>query len=477
MAQEIERKRIELLKFQQPFFESRARYPGFIGGWGSGKTMLLILKALWLSRSCKDNLGVIVRKKFVDLRDSTMRDFEKYTGLTILQGRKEIVVPGTNSLIMFRHGDELADLQNINLGWFAIEQAEEFDNADGFDQLRGRLRRECTVDKRWKPNPEYKEYGDWLKTPGGKCQGMVIANANGHNWVWRRWVKGIQGVEEGDADPEARLCPKDPYYEGFMANTFDNKRLRPDFLEDLKHLAIENPKKYRRFVLNSQDETNIEGSIYGERLDEIERLGRVCPCPLDTSLPVHVVMDPGYHTAMWFFQIHKLVPKFLRCFECVGGGVEGIIELCEKYQDEYHYRFGEFFVPFDVDNNAHRTTHGDTLLEAFKENGIRPVVLALEKRKTDGFVRTERFLGQCFFDTDGCEIGLDALHRYRYKKNETMSSEEHAVFGTKPVDDWEAHFCDSFRYASLAVPRAAQFDKVHETPVMQTTVRRTAGCF
>ena len=477
--QEVTTKRIELQPFQQGFFESKARFPGFLGAWGTGKTLLLILKALWMSRAYQNNKGMIIRKSFKDLKDSTMADFEEVTGLKI-PSSQDIIIPGTKSMIMFRHGDQLrgGPIQNVNLGWFAIEQAEEFDNSDVFDQFRGRLRRKLTPDKKWKPNLEYQEYGDWLKS-GGRHVGMVIANANGHNWVWRRWVKGISMTETDEDGVETKIGSE---FVGFQASTFDNEKIlsqhAPDFLADLRNMQYDNPKKYKRFVLNSQDETDIDGSIYGERLDEIERLGRVCHCPLDTSLPVHVVMDPGYHTAMWFFQIHKLVPKFLRCFECVGGGIEGIIELLEKFQEEYGYRYGEFVAPFDIDNNAHKTTHGDTLLEAFKENGIRPIVLDLEKRVSDGIVRTERFLGQCYFDSDGCEMGLEALHRYRYKKNETMSSEEHAVFGTKPVEnDWESHLCASFRYASLAVPRAAQFDRVHETPVQQPTVRRTAGCF
>lgn len=465
MAQEVVKKRIALEKFQQPFFESTARFPGMISGWGTGKTMTMILKALWASRAYKNNLGVIVRKKFVDLRDSTMKDFELYTGLTILKSRKEIIIPGTNSLIMFRHGDELNELQNINLGWFGIEQAEEFDNADGFDQLRGRLRRKLDVDEDWQPNPEYRDFGEWLKHPDGRNFGMIIANANGHNWVWRRWIRGIAGGTD---------------YKGFLASTFDNKRqLREDFIKDLEQLAHDNPKKYKRFVLNSQDDSEIEGSIYGERLDEIQKLERVGEFHHDASRPVHLVIDPGYHTGMWFFQTQRLAPVFLKCHECVGGGVEGLIEVMDKFKKDYGWRFGQVFAPFDIKNNAHRTTHGDTLYEAFKENGVPIKALPLEKRVTDGIVRTERFLGQCFFDVSGCEIGIEALHRYRYAKNETMSTEERAVFGMVPVKDWEVHLCDAFRYASLAYKRASTFDRIHGGGItqMRTTVRRTAGMF
>ena len=104
--------------------------------------MLAIYKGVLLSQLYKNNLGLIVRRKFTDLAKSTMKDFTRYTGLKIPQGTKEVTLPGTTSQIMFMHGDELSGLQNVNLGWVYIEQAEEFDSDEQFDLIRGRLRRE-----------------------------------------------------------------------------------------------------------------------------------------------------------------------------------------------------------------------------------------------------------------------------------------------------------------------------------------------
>ena len=61
-------------EFQEAFLKTDVRYPAFIAGWGTGKTLFGILRGLRLS-TIPNNLGLIVRKEFTDLRDSTIKDF------------------------------------------------------------------------------------------------------------------------------------------------------------------------------------------------------------------------------------------------------------------------------------------------------------------------------------------------------------------------------------------------------------------
>ena len=208
---------VDLEPYQCDFFESTDRFPAMIAAWGTGKTMCALQKGILLSEFYENNLGCIIRSKFTDLRDSTMKDFTRYTGIHVPQGTKEAKV-GT-STILFRHAKELSGLQNVNLGWFYIEQAEEFPSDTQFTLLRGRLRREL------KPNLDYpihedSEFYGLLKAlkdaPGGLRQGMVIANSNGHNWCWKKWIKSAQ---EG--------------YKCIEATTFDNwANLPEDFIAD-----------------------------------------------------------------------------------------------------------------------------------------------------------------------------------------------------------------------------------------------------
>ena len=206
-----------LEKWQGDFVKSECRFPGMVSAWATGKTLCGILKVMRACEQFPENLYVIFRKEFTDLRDSTIKDFEKYTGLIVDSSRE--VKLANKSVIMFRHMEELNNLQNINLGGFLMEQAEEEDSDEKFMLLRGRLRRE-----------------------GVPHQGIVIANTNGHNWLYNLW-KVRQGMDKD--------------YQLFEAKTFDNAHNLPaDFIEDLKKLEVEKPKYYRRFVMNSWDDTD-----------------------------------------------------------------------------------------------------------------------------------------------------------------------------------------------------------------------------
>jgi hypothetical protein len=114
--------------------------------------------------------------------------------------------------------------QNINLGWFYIEQGEELDSDKEFWMLFGRLRREM------KPSKEFVDLGLPLRS------GWVIANA-GDNWVKKNW--------------------KDNTFDGselIEATTWDNKQNLPkDFLDSLVTLEKNSPDLYKQFVLNCWD--------------------------------------------------------------------------------------------------------------------------------------------------------------------------------------------------------------------------------
>lgn len=202
--------------FQMSFLESKKRYPALVAGVGTGKTMFLLLKIWQYCSEYENSLALIVRKEFTDLRDSTIKDFQEYFDCKI-DGNKEYHFPN-GSCIMFRHGSEIEVLKNVNLSIFGIEQSEEFDSEETFTFLRDRLRRS---------NAPYQ-------------QGIIIANTNGHNWIWRLWKNN----------------PSTEDFHLIEATTFDNPNLPKDFLEDRRRLEKEAPHHYARYVMNSWEETD-----------------------------------------------------------------------------------------------------------------------------------------------------------------------------------------------------------------------------
>ncbi len=212
--------KIALKKYQDQFVYSESPHPAIVSGWGTGKSLCLILRVLRLCEQYPNNLALIVRREYVDLKDSTIRDFELYTGLKV--GSDKDVVLSNGSRIMFRHGSELNTLQNINLGVCGIEQAEEFDDDSQWFILFGRMRRkDCG-------NPSL----------------FLIANANGDDWINKLW-----GTNSA------------PGYELYEATTYDNADVLPQsFLDSLETLKTQKPNVYQQYVMNSREV--VSGKIF-----------------------------------------------------------------------------------------------------------------------------------------------------------------------------------------------------------------------
>ena len=218
---------------QDAFIRSEARHPCFVGSWGTGKTLAAISRAEMYSNLVPNNLGCIFRKTAKSLNDSTLVDFQKYTGKVVNSDRNYDYYNG--SRIMFRHLDELTSInqQNINLGWFYIEQGEEMDSSAEFDMLMGRLRRDLV------PSPAFVKLGLPLRS------GWVIANA-GDNWIKKYWRDGQLEKAKG------KYIGK--FAELTESVTADNAANLPqDFLDSLEVLRSTNPEMYQRFVLNNWD--------------------------------------------------------------------------------------------------------------------------------------------------------------------------------------------------------------------------------
>lgn len=232
---------------QIEFIGAVEQFVGYVGGIGTGKSFSLIAKALFHSQESPNNLGIIVRKNFTDLRDSTMKDYEFYTGRKINESKKEDVLPN-GSVILFRHGDELPTLKNINAGWFGIEQAEEFGDSTTWDMLIMRLRRQCK-----------------------HRTGFLIANANGHNWIYKKFIK--------DGAPANHRI--------IQATTLDFADILPsDYIDNLKANLPE--RLYRRYVLNSHEEA--EGLVYSE----FQASDIVEPFEIPQGWEKGIVLDHGY---------------------------------------------------------------------------------------------------------------------------------------------------------------------------------------
>jgi hypothetical protein len=370
-----------------------------------------------------------------------MRDFERYTGLTIGTDKNVVIVnpdTGAKSTIMFRHGRELDVLQNVNLGWAVIEQAEEFDTDEQFQMLRGRLRREGCP--------------HWLG---------IIANTKGHNWVWKLWKS--QKRED---------------YELYEATTFDNPHLAVDFVKDLEKMKVEAPRKYERFVMNSYEE-EIEGTIYGRELSLLVKEGRFCNVPYDSSYPVYTSSDLGIDdpTAIWFMQY---IGKEIRWIDYYEANNEPLAHYWKVLSNK-PYAYGKHYWPFDAGHRSlvTATTYADEARLIGWKGEVLPRVDILP-----GIDFVRAVLGQSWFDAVKCRIGFESLQAYKWFKNERLSTEEHPIYHDAPLHDFSSHAADAMRYVSYVIqlhkegfyrPRQFEYPKDYRKPMVAKNLMYSRG--
>ena len=233
------RKIIKLKWYQDNFILSPARYTAIVGGVGTGKTFAMLYRGWRYCERYPGSTGLVVRREYVDLERSTIRDFERYFNAKVSSGKYAFA---NGSVIYFSHGDtnDINALKNINLSWFLIEQAEEYDTAEVFDFLRDRLRQDHV----------------------GPRFGGIIANAHGHNWIYDRFIDGAKSVCVDASTGQYRYV-KNGRYDCSTANTFANAdNLPADFVEDLRAMKDDDPTHYRQYVLNDYNVVDADDLVF-----------------------------------------------------------------------------------------------------------------------------------------------------------------------------------------------------------------------
>lgn len=502
--------------YQWDFVTSRDRFPGLVAGWGTGKTLCLIMRAVKLSQAYSDNLGLIVRKVYKDLADSTIKDFELYTGLKVPSTTRDVVVPGSKSRIMFRHLEELTSgptktlIQNVNLGWFAIEQAEEFDTSEQFEMLRGRLRRVL--------NP-YLPYFDGIKQRNALLAGSsscvfckstdIIENESAKDAIQAKSIEksGIPDPNVSEMDgfcyclkckqfwnrnPHPKMVEFDDYllnnqlrsgfvianangknwvwrqwlkdpaeeFSGQSVPTFANEHnLVSDFVKDLRsmeHGTDTQRRKFRRFVQNLHDEADIEGCYYGKLMQEARQEGRIGNYPPDRSVATHTIWDLGVSdsTAIWFIQKIGKEVRHVHYYENNGEGIEHYVRYLHDVRDRLGLHYGKHFWPHD--GRKRDLSTGRELRQTAQAMGLSPVILKIEKKVSGdhgGIERTRKMLPYCTWDETECSGGIECMEHYQRKINHALSTDEKMVYSDTPLHDWASNGADSERYVSLAIKK------------------------
>jgi len=114
-------------EWQTAFHRSPARFKGFSGPVGSGKSRALCSEALKLAYLNRGRTGVIGAPTYPMLRDSTRASFleileENRIPYRLHKSENSIYLPEARSTILFRALDSFERIRGTNLSWFGVDE-------------------------------------------------------------------------------------------------------------------------------------------------------------------------------------------------------------------------------------------------------------------------------------------------------------------------------------------------------------------
>jgi phage terminase large subunit len=229
---------------QAEFHSLQAKFRGFCGGWGNGKTSGGCAEFFMRLMEFPGTNSIVSRKTRPELRTTTwamLMDGDPGPGkggYVPWHGIPKEVIEQYNKsdlYVKLRNGsqihglplDDPKKLENYNLGLFMCDQAEEVEE-DVLLKVHGRLRQHV-----------------------GPRESLWLFNPNGHNYLWRRFL-----------DPRRRERWTERY-KCIEATPFDNPNLPEDYMDQFDSLPSH---WYDRYVLGSHEV--FVGQIFVEFLED-----------------------------------------------------------------------------------------------------------------------------------------------------------------------------------------------------------------
>jgi len=414
----------------------KAKYRGFCGGWGNGKTSWGCVETFARLMEFPGTRAIVARKTRPELK-STSWDMllngdpghpNAWTGIPTQAianiNKSDLIIELRNGSIIYGLPlDDPKKIENYNLGFFWIDQAEEIEE-DIFLKFHGRLRQKI-----------------------GPREGILTFNPAGHNWLWKRFF-----------DPN-RPLKWIPNYKSVEATTYDNPTLPEDYIDQFEGL----PESWiQRFVLGSHEV--FVGQIFTDFDPEVHI---VQPFRIPYAWPRWCCIDPGIrHEAAvsWVAQDFEGNVYYYRERLEANRDVSWWSNLILDYEsrDDWggpnEHMFRRLIGP---EARQRGQTDGKSVLDIFNENGIYPEAAdrspAARISEITSHLRPKTDHRNPFdnstpspraFTFADCDKMVEYLPQYRWKPQRINYAEEDLPETPRKKDD---HNVDNFGHILVAI--------------------------
>jgi len=220
----------EPLESQLDFHMSPARFKGFSGPVGSGKSAALCHEAIKLAYLNPGRTGLLGAPTHAMLRDSTQASLLEILETSQIphefsRGENVLRFLDTKSKVVFRPLDEFERLRGSNLAWFGADELT-YTSEDAWLRLEGRLR-----------DPKAQ-----------RLCGFAVWTPKGFDWVYKRFIQNlVEGYEviQAGANENRYLLEKVPDYYERLRRSYDEQFFAQEALGE--YVSFQEGQVYRAF--------------------------------------------------------------------------------------------------------------------------------------------------------------------------------------------------------------------------------------
>jgi hypothetical protein len=206
-------------------------------------------------------------------------------------------------------------------------------------------------------------------------------------------------------------------------------------------------------------ETPSAGAYYTSQMLQLITEGRIRQVPWDPNRKVMTGWDLGLSdpTVIWFAQENEFGGLNLIDFEAGSG--KSFADWLPKLREgpkRARYSYSYHFVPHDIKQTIDGGAEGNPFRRIDLAYELGYDMTPIESRPgalNEGISQVANLLPLCFFDQQGCDIGIEALKHYRAKETAILNSDGSTMFEKKPLHDQYSDPADAFRMLTLGFNR------------------------
>jgi hypothetical protein len=333
------------LPSQERFHASTARFKGFSGPVGSGKSQALCQEAIRLSYLNPGRAGLLGAPTYPMLRDATQSTLFEILGHNRIphdyhKAENVLVMSDTRSRIIFRPVDDYERLRGTNLAWFGLDELT-YTAEEAWLRLEGRLR-----------DPKAK-----------RLCGFAVWTPKGFDWVYRRFLdQPVAGYEVTYAGPfENRyLLEKVPDYYERLKRSYDGRFFEQEVLG--KYLNVSDGQVYYSF----------------------DRARNVQEAETDLSLPLRWALD--FNVDPMCSVIGQVQDGLVRILDEITLSLANTPQVCEEFLNRYPRHEAGIVIYGDATGSRRQTTgHSDyeMVKQALCRSGYKKVSYRIPRSNPD----------------------------------------------------------------------------------------------